>query len=86
MVQGAYERASSVVKVSEPMRRLGMAEHFQSLKVELVEFPISEFKSGIEPPTAEQMQQQFTKYADRRPRATTRRTTRWASATCTRIA
>jgi hypothetical protein len=66
--QGA-QRASSVVKITEPMVQHQLAQIAQSISVNLIDFTTAKYldqAKGTEP-TAEQIKQQFEKYADTVP-------------------
>lgn len=63
LVNAAFQRAASVIKVSQPMKRFEQARQ-QSMSVNLVEFNASDFADQVPPPTTQQLQKQFATYAD----------------------
>ncbi len=64
LVQRAFQRASSVAKVSEPLKREFLATYMQGISVNLVEFDAAKFKAKVTPPTTQQLTEQFNKYKD----------------------
>jgi hypothetical protein len=64
LVQNAFERAASVVKVSEPVRKHALAQQMQTLDLRLVEFAGTEFAGAVPPPTTQQAAEHFKRYAD----------------------
>lgn len=67
LVKGGFERAASVVKISEPMRKQGVAEHFQTLKLDVVEVPAKDFETDLPEASSAQLQEQFKKFAELAP-------------------
>lgn len=68
-VIGAYSRAASTVKVSQPLRRYAVAEEWQQIKVDLVEFRAGDFAADVPAPTEQQLREQYEKYKDVEPAA-----------------
>jgi hypothetical protein len=64
MVQNAFKRAASVVKVSEPLKREILATYMQGISVNLVEFDAAKFKAKVPAPTTQQLTEQFDKFKD----------------------
>jgi hypothetical protein len=64
-IRAAFVRASSVVKISQPMVRQALAHVYQTISVNLVEFDAAKYSSKISPPANQQIREQFDKYADR---------------------
>ena len=64
LVQNAFERAASVVKVSQPLRQHELARQAQAISVNLVEYDAAKYSAKIQPPTTQQIQEQFTKFRD----------------------
>src|SRR5688500_5286853 len=64
LVQNAFERAASVIKVSEPVRRHALAQQMQALDLRVVEFASTEFGTSVPAPTTQQLEEHFKRYAD----------------------
>lgn len=64
LVQSAFDRAASTLKISEPLRQYDVAARFQSIMLNLVDFPARDYEAKVPPPTAQQLDEQFKKYAD----------------------
>ena len=54
LIQSAFARAASTIKISEPMRRQMVGEAMQSIGVRLVEFDAKAFAEQTPPPTTQQ--------------------------------
>jgi hypothetical protein len=65
LVKNSYDLAASTIKVSQPYRRQLLAEQFQTVNVNLVDVPASQFAPVT--PTQAQLDEQFKKYADVNP-------------------
>lgn len=63
-VEAAFLRAAANVKVSAPQRQLELAAQSQTVTLGIVPFDASNYADKITPPTKEQLQEQFNKYAD----------------------
>ncbi|MGH7213820.1 MAG: hypothetical protein ACREIT_03545 [Tepidisphaeraceae bacterium] len=63
-VRGAFARAASNIKVSEPMREHAAARFTQQLKLNLVEIPAGKYAAKVLSPTTQQAQAQFDNFAD----------------------
>ncbi len=66
-VRQAFLRASSVIKVSTPMRQHDLATLLQQISVNLVEFDAAKFKDKVPAPTPEQLKEQYEKYRETLP-------------------
>src|SRR5829696_8062899 len=64
LVEGAFERAASVVKVSEPAVKHELAQRSQNLTVNAVEFPAAAYAEKLPAPTPQQIEAQFQKFAN----------------------
>ena len=64
VVQGGFRRAANVIKISQPLRQHELATQGQGLSVNLVEFDANKFAAKVQPPTTQQIQEQYTKYRD----------------------
>jgi hypothetical protein len=64
MVQNAFLRAADAIKVSKPLIDHQLAERLQQLKVYVTDFDASAYAEKVEPPTTQQLTEQFNKYAD----------------------
>jgi hypothetical protein len=70
LVQVGFERASSVIKVSEPAVRHELARRMQNVTVNAVEIPAAAYAEKLPAPTTQQLQSQFDKYKDVDPQVT----------------
>ena len=70
LVQVGFERASSVIKVSQPAVRHEMARRMQNVTVNLVEIPAAAYAEKAAAPTTQQLHAQFDKYKDTDPQVT----------------
>ncbi len=70
-VQGSFNQQRDLVKLSEPVRQYELATQGQQISTDLVEFKSSDFANRVQNPTTQQLQEQFTKYADKEPASTT---------------
>ncbi len=59
LIAGAFDRAASAIKVSEPRVRQEIAEQYQTVKLKLVEFRAEDFLSQVPDPTPEQIRKQI---------------------------
>src|SRR5439155_16654028 len=64
LIEAGIERASSPIKVSVPMVRHAIAENLQRLNLKLVEFPAADYVAKVPPPTTQQLDEQFKKFAN----------------------
>ncbi|MDQ3441132.1 MAG: SurA N-terminal domain-containing protein [Planctomycetota bacterium] len=64
LVQVGFERASSVIKVSQPAVRHEVARRMQNVIVNVVEVPAAAYAEKVPAPTTQQLQAQFDKYKD----------------------
>lgn len=64
MIENAFERIAATIKISQPLQNYTLAEQYQSIKVELVEYVAGEFADKIAAPTTQQVDEQFAKYGD----------------------
>ncbi|HEY8667633.1 MAG TPA: hypothetical protein VIL86_13275, partial [Tepidisphaeraceae bacterium] len=62
LVKGAYERAASIVKVSDPQREHALAEEYQTIRLNLVELSANGFAAAVAP-TTQEVDKQFRDYA-----------------------
>jgi hypothetical protein len=67
LVQAAFDRASEAVKASKPLMQYYLAERYQGIKLNLVEYSAAELEKSVPPPTPDQIQQQYDKYGDAYP-------------------
>ena len=63
-IERMFMRASSGVKVSQPLLDLEIATRLKEVDLEFVEIPAGEFLASVGVPTAEQLQAQFKEFAD----------------------
>ncbi len=66
-VQTAFERASSVIKVSEPAVKHELARRTQNLTVSVIEVPAATYAEKLPAPTTQQAQAQFDKFKEKDP-------------------
>ncbi len=66
-VQVAFERASSVIKLSEPAVKHALARRTQNVTVNVAELPAPAYAETVPAPTTQQLQAQFKKYRDVSP-------------------
>lgn len=66
-VEYAYQRATSVIKVSAPERQSDAARFGQELTVNFVEYNAEDFKKAVPAPTPEQLLKQFEAFANSPP-------------------
>jgi len=66
-VQAAFERAAATIKVSVPERDHAVAEQFQRLTMDVIQFPDSDYEAKVPAPTQSQVEEQFKTYADVSP-------------------
>jgi hypothetical protein len=64
LVQVGFERASSVIKVSQPIVRHELARRMQNVTVNVIEIPAAPYAEKLPAPTTQQLQAQFDKYKD----------------------
>ena len=64
LVQVGFERASSVIKVSQPAVRHELARRMQNVTVNVIEIPAASYAEKLPAPTTQQLQAQFDKYKD----------------------
>lgn len=64
LVRQGFQRATSAIKVTEPMISQQLAELQQSITLSAVEFNAAQYTEKIPAPSAEQLRAQFEKYAD----------------------
>jgi len=64
LVATAFERASSAIKISDPLVSHELAELMQSITVNVAEVNSSAYLSKVPAPTADQIKKQFEQYAD----------------------
>jgi hypothetical protein len=64
LVNSSFDQALSMIKVSQPLLQNRMARELQEIKLNLVEFNNKEYADKVAPPTPEQINEQFNKYAD----------------------
>jgi hypothetical protein len=64
LVRDAFVRASSAVKISQPLVKHELAELGQSITIKVSEINTAGYLSKVPAPTPEQLKQQFEKYAD----------------------
>ena len=69
MVEQAFDRALSAIRVSAPMRDHEIATRMQQVKLAVVDFRAADFMNQVPQPTNDQLQQQFDKYKDVLPPA-----------------
>lgn len=62
LVGQAFDRVSSVIKVSQPRVNQEVAEQSQSVQLKLIEFTAASFTADIPAPTDEEVQAQITKF------------------------
>src|SRR5207247_1415583 len=63
-VLAGYQRASTVIKISDPLRKHSAAQELQSISLNVVDIPAADFAKNVPPPTTQQLTEQFNKYAD----------------------
>ncbi len=64
LIQSNFVRLASDVKVSQPYRDEMLAKYLQNIRLNVVEIPASDYASKLPPPTTQQMQEQFDKFAN----------------------
>jgi hypothetical protein len=64
LINNAFHRAASTVKISEPMVQHTLAEERQSIVVNLVEFNAVKYAGKVAAPTTQALAAQFEKYGD----------------------
>jgi hypothetical protein len=69
LVENAFQRAASTVKVSEPAIKHELALRGQNITVNAVEFTAAAHADKVAAPTPQQVQQQFEKFAKVDPKA-----------------
>jgi hypothetical protein len=67
VVEGAYNRIASIVKVSDPFRQTFLAQELQSIRANLVEFLARDFDQQVPTPDEQQLQEHFQQYASLPP-------------------
>lgn len=70
-VIGAYSRAASTVKVSQPLRQHAVAQEWQQIRLDIVEYRASEFTAAVPAPTAEQLRAHYEQFKDVDPNTAT---------------
>ncbi len=65
LVNNTFARATSAIKISQPLRDHAMAEQGQEIKLNLVSFAAKDFASSLPAPTDEQLDAQFNAFKDR---------------------
>lgn len=66
-VEVAFDRASSVIKVSDPAVKHQLARRTQNVTVSVIEIPAAAYAEKLPAPTTQQMQAHFDKYKDVSP-------------------
>ncbi|HEV2292823.1 MAG TPA: SurA N-terminal domain-containing protein [Tepidisphaeraceae bacterium] len=66
-VQVAFDRGSSVIKVSDPAVQHELARRTQNVTVNVSSFPAAEYAEKVPAPTTQQLQAHFQKYKDVSP-------------------
>jgi hypothetical protein len=69
LVESAFQRAASVVKVSDPAIKHELAMRGQDITVNMVEFSAAAHADKVAAPTTQQVQQQFERFANVDPKA-----------------
>lgn len=64
MIENAFERIAATIKISRPLQHHTLAEQYQSIKVELVEYDVREFTDKVPVPTTRQVEEQFSRFGD----------------------
>ena len=64
LISAELRRLEDAVKISQPVWQHDVAEQYQSVRLNLVEFNADEFVKGVPAPTKDQLRQQFEKYRD----------------------
>ena len=57
-----HDRLASAVKVSQPMVEHEYSDHWETVRLNLVEYSALEFKNAVAAPTTQQVREQFDKY------------------------
>jgi len=60
----AYGRAIDLCKASQPLKDFALAEDHQNITVRLASFDAGKFTAKLAPPTTQQLQQQFDRFAN----------------------
>lgn len=68
-VQTAFERATSVIKLSDPALKHELARRTQNITVNVVEVPAAAYAGQLPAPTTQQVQAQFDKFKDVNPQS-----------------
>lgn len=64
MVRNAFDMVNDAAKVSQPLRQYVLAEQYQNLTVNLVEFTAGPHIQDVPAPTTQQVEEQFAHYKD----------------------
>ncbi len=67
LIQEAFQRAQSVIKISAPYQQRELAQRWQEIKLDLVEVSAADFAAKVPAPTAQQLKEQFERFADMAP-------------------
>jgi hypothetical protein len=63
-IRARFEQIAGAVKVSKPQADTLLARYAEKLELNLVQLSASDFTAKVPPPTTQQVQDQFTKFAD----------------------
>jgi hypothetical protein len=66
-IMARYQQIASAVKISKPLADLALVGEGESLQMDLIQFQAADFVDKVPPPTTQQLQDQFTKFADQAP-------------------
>jgi parvulin-like peptidyl-prolyl isomerase len=64
LVRAGFQRATSAIKVSDPMVEHQLAELGQTMSLSAVDFTTAQYLPKVAEPTADQLKAQFEKFAD----------------------
>ena len=67
LILANFDRIASDVKISQPQRDRFLAQSGQQIQLDVVELTQSDFATKVPAPTTQQVQEQFTKFADTEP-------------------
>ena len=71
LINGNFDRVTTDIKVSKPALDQEVARQLQKVTLDLVEFAAPKFEAAAPPPTPQQVQQQFDRFANVAPGDTT---------------
>ena len=67
LIEANFNRIASDIKISAPLREKVLARVLQLIQVNALELSANDYANKVPPPTTQQIEDQFTKYADVAP-------------------